>query len=169
MTPRRVLWVGLVAIGCVVLTAGPGWSESRDRLQPSRATATKRPPSVPSETELRKLVKVTLITFNDAVQTRDFSVLHSKTSVAFRKSYSPKRLRGIFWNFIVRKVDISPIVNLEPRWDDPPVINADGRLQLQGHFETTPSVVKFEFLYTYEGGEWRLTHINVDVAPPPSQ
>ena len=82
MTPRRFLWVGLVAIGCVVLTAGTSWSESRDRLQPSRATATKRPPSVPSETELRKLVKVTLITFNDAVQTRDFSVLRSKTSVA---------------------------------------------------------------------------------------
>ena len=49
---------------------------------------------VPSERALEALVKATLLTFNDANVTGNFTVFHAKLAKPFRQQFTPERLAG---------------------------------------------------------------------------
>lgn len=121
---------------------------------------------LPSGVETRRLVKITLITFNNAVKTGNFSVLHTKAATPFRRKYKPAGLRWLFRDFRARKIDIAAIVNLEPIWAEAPQVDNNGQLRLRGYFATLPSQVRFDLSYAKERKSWRLTRIGIDVGAP---
>ena len=51
---------------------------------------------VPSERALEALVKATLLTFNDANVTGNFTVFHAKLAKPFRQQFTPERLQETF-------------------------------------------------------------------------
>ena len=57
----------------------------------------------------------------------------------------------------------SPAV--EPVFSEPPKVDGDGALVLQGAYPTTPNKVDFRLKYVYEKTAWKLIGIKVDVKP----
>ena len=126
----------------------------------------KKKADLPSGVATRRLVKVSLITFNNAVRTGNFTVLHAISADAFRRKYKPAGLRWLFRDFRKRKVDIAAIVNLEPVWAEAPHVDKTGQLRLRGYFATVPLQVRFDLSFAKERKLWRLTRIGLDVGAP---
>jgi hypothetical protein len=115
------------------------------------------------------LIKTTLLTFNDANVTQNYSVLHSKLSKQFRDQFSPERLKEVFKPFVEQKIDIDLIAAKPPIPAKAAEIDDRGVLSLTGHFDTKPSHVFYDLGYVMSDGEWKPIKINVNVKPPESK
>jgi hypothetical protein len=120
---------------------------------------------VPPPKPLEALVKATLMTLNDANLTGDYRVLHARLSGPFRQQYTPERLKQSFREFHDKNVDIDIVCALAPVWEQPPVVDAEGKLVLRGMFPTEPTRVSFEMDFLAWDREWKLIRSNVRVAP----
>lgn len=120
---------------------------------------------VPSDKELKALALGSLLSFNDAIQTKSFEKFHSKIAKLWQKEVTPEKLLQIFQAFIDKEIDISSIAKLAPTFAKTPAVNDDGLLVLQGSYPTQPSKVSFELKYVYEDDSWKLAGINVQVKP----
>ncbi|HMG03808.1 MAG TPA: hypothetical protein VK581_00020 [Chthoniobacterales bacterium] len=118
---------------------------------------------VPTDKELRKLALDSLLSFNVAVQTKDFGNFYDKSAKLWQKETSPKELREIFHSFIEKEINIAPIAKLEPAFDGTPAVNEDGFLVLKGSYPTKPNKVFFELKYFYEDESWKVVGINVQL------
>ena len=151
--------LGIVLLAGLAVGAGGAGAASPGEHQLAAAAT----PAAPSDAVARRMAKIALITFNNAVATGNFTVLRLRTAKRFRASFSAVKLRRRFAAFIKRRVDLSPIVSLGVNWAVRPAVDGKGRLRLRGHFKTVPKIVRFEFRYVFEGKEWMLTHIAVRV------
>ena len=123
---------------------------------------------LPTEEEAEALVRDSLIAFNAAIQTKSFVDFHKGVAVMWQKQVTPERLAQLFDPFIKAEANISGITQLEPTFEKPPAINDNGILELKGSYPTRPSRVMFDLGYLFEGSEWKLVKINVNVRPPES-
>jgi hypothetical protein len=130
-------------------------------------------PSVvmPDAEKIVLLVRTTLITLNDAVQTGNFTVLRDKAAPGFREANSAARLGQIFADLASRKVDLSVVSVLSPQLTEAPALDqAKGMLNIKGYFPTKPVQINFEMLFQSVAGRWRLFGLSVqpsNAAPPP--
>src|SRR5882672_8515885 len=90
--------------------------------------------NLPDDTEQEILVKTTLMTFNDANLTGNYSVLHDKAAAPFRKQLPVKKLVEAFKEFRDKKVDIASIVADDIGSGSEAKID-DGVLFLKGRFK----------------------------------
>jgi hypothetical protein len=116
---------------------------------------------VPSERALESLVKVSLLSFNDANVTGIYTVFHARLSKPFREQFPPERLKAAFKDFADKGIDIDSIAALKPTYDPEPKVDDDGRLIVRGWFPTEPVQVHFVLDYIPSDGEWKLVSINV--------
>jgi hypothetical protein len=123
----------------------------------------QKPPE-PVQQEI--LVKTTLLTFNDANVTQNYSVLHSKLSKQFRDQFPPERLKEVFKPFVEQKIDLDFIAAKAPIPAKAAEIDERGVLSLNGHFDSQPSHVFYDLGYVMSEGEWKPIKINVNVKPP---
>jgi hypothetical protein len=121
---------------------------------------------LPDETQQEVLIKTTLLTFNDANVTGNYTVLHAKLSKPFRDQYSPERLKETFKVFSEKHVDLEIIAAKSPISTEARV-NDDGALLLSGYFDTRPSRVYYDLAFIMSDGEWKATKINVNIRRPP--
>ena len=122
---------------------------------------------VPSDRVLEALVKVSLLTLNDANVTGNYSVLHAKLSKPFREQFSPEKLKETFREFSRKNADYDIIAAMTPAYDPKPVVDEDGKLVVKGTFPTEPSRLFFELDFIPSDGEWKLIRIHVKVDPKP--
>jgi hypothetical protein len=122
---------------------------------------------VPSERALEALVKASLLSFNDANVTGNYTVFHAKLSKPFRQQFPPERLQETFKDFSRNNVDFDIVAALKPTYVRPPVVDSDGKLLVKGYFPTEPMRVNFELDFIPSDGEWKLIRINVKVDSPP--
>lgn len=158
VTRRRAASLGFALLAWLAI-AGPADAASRGNRQMA----------APSDAVARRMVKIALITFNNAVKTGNFTVLRLRTAKRFRASFSAVKLRRRFAAFSKRRIDLSPIVSLGVIWAARPAVGKKGRLRLRGYFRTVPKIVRFDFRYAFEGGAWMLTHIAIRVTDPPAK
>lgn len=114
------------------------------------------------------LIKSTLMTFNDANVTGDYTVLHAKLSKPFRDQFSAERLKEVFKVFADKKIDFDIVVAKKPIPSKDAQVSDRGVLALSGYFDTTPSNVIYDLEYIMSDGEWKPIKINVDVKRPDS-
>ena len=57
-------------------------------------------------------------------------------------------------------IDISSIKNSQPSFDNPPAIDADGTLVMNGTYDGKPPVV-FKLKYRYEDNTWKVVGMNI--------
>ena len=124
---------------------------------------------VPTERALEALVKVTLLSFNDANITGNYTVFHAKLSKPFRQQFSPERLAETFKDFARKDIDFDIIAAYKPVYDPPAKVDKDGRLLVQGHFATEPTRVVYDLEFIPSDGEWKLISINVKTQRAPSK
>ena len=122
-------------------------------------------PKVPAEKELKTLALNSLLSFNKAVQAKDFTGFHKEISALWQAQVTPTKLKESFQTFIDQQLDISPISAVEPVFDETPKIDGDGVLVVKGSYPTTPTKVDFRLKYLYEKTAWRLVGIKVDAKP----
>jgi hypothetical protein len=116
---------------------------------------------VPSERTLETLVKASLVSFDDAVLTGNFAVLHARLAKPLRDKYSPEELAKIFKTFAEQKAELYVVTTYKPTYDPPPSIDNEGKLLVKGVFPTEPSKVAFDLTFVQSEGAWRLIGINV--------
>jgi hypothetical protein len=112
--------------------------------------------------EVEQLIAQTLLAFNHAIKTKNFTAFHDSLSEAWKKQSTPSSLQASFQEFIDKKIDIAPIKGQKPQVD-PPQQAVDNTLQLKGRYQTTPSPIGFELEYAHEKGDWKLQRIAIRV------
>lgn len=122
---------------------------------------------VPSDQALEALVKTSLLTFNDANVTGNYSVMNAKLSKPFRQQFPPERLKETFKEFNDKSIDFDIIAALIPVYDPKPVVDGEGKLIVKGSFPTEPNRLLFELDYIPSDGEWKLIRINVKLGAKP--
>lgn len=164
---------GLLTAALILSHLGPGVPGAMAAAAGKASNAAKKIPNklppAPDEKRAASMVKVTLVTLNNAVQSKNFSVLWSQAAYAFRRKYTVVKLRHAFAPFIKQGVDLASALNLNPEWSAPPDVDAHGELRLSGWFRTQPRIVRFDLRYTHERGRWRLSMIDVDTTQPAKQ
>ena len=121
---------------------------------------------VPNAELQEVLIKASLLSFNDANVTGNFTVFHAKLSKPFRDQFSPEKLAGIFKEFHDKHMDFDIIAAKKPVGTEEPKVDDRGILSLKGYFDTTPSRVNYDLAFLMSDGEWKLIKINVDVKKP---
>jgi hypothetical protein len=122
----------------------------------------------PPTPELQEvLIKASLITFNDANVTGNYSVLHAKMSKPFRDQFTPEKLKEAFKAFVDQHIDFDIVVAKPPVPTEAVKVDDDGRLALRGYFDTKPSRVHYDLAFIMSEGEWKLIKLNVDVKKAP--
>jgi hypothetical protein len=149
-TPTRLLVLIGAAVIAAVLIVAPAQAQLK----------------LPDKNAQEVLIKTTLLTFNDANVTGNYSVLHAKAAKPFRDQFPPDRLKEVFKAFAEKHIDFDIIATKTPLPTQEPKIDENGTLMLQGYFDTTPSHVYYDLHYILSDGEWKPIKINVNVKAP---
>jgi hypothetical protein len=136
----------------------------------NRATG-PTPPSAPTDQQDSQrtaaviLVKNALLAVNQGNLTGNYTVLRDLASPSFREKNSAADLAAIFQDIRRQKVDLSPIVVLDPTLNQPR-IDANARLVLEGFFDTQSLRINFQlvFLKAPTGG-WMIHGVSLNAAP----
>jgi hypothetical protein len=128
------------------------------------ASAQKVPDPVP----LEALIKVTLLSFNDANVTGNYTVLHAKLSKPFRDQFPPDRLKEVFKAFSDNHIDFDIIAAKPPIATEEPKVSDSGTLSVKGRFDTNPNV-NYDLDFIMSDGEWKAIKINVRLGKPDGQ
>jgi hypothetical protein len=120
---------------------------------------------VPSDAKLQTLAKQTLMDFNTAIQSDDFSDFHDTLSEPFQKQVSADKLGGVFHEFVEKKMSFDTAKDLDATFSPSPEITNDAgykMLVLKGYYPTKPRKTNFEFKYINEDSKWKLSSIDVN-------
>jgi len=139
---------------------GGAWKLVGINVQFQKAKETKK--EVPSEGEVKKLTDETLLSFNEAVQSKDFDAFYKSIAKLWQEQTTPDKLKAAFKTFVDQKFDIASVVkNVKPTYEPSPAINSNGFLVVKGSYPIKPDKLTFELKYLTEGGAWKLFGINV--------
>lgn len=119
---------------------------------------------MPSEAQLQELARETVLDFNDAIQSEDFTAFHSKISKPFQKQASPERFKQVFAEFLNNNIDFKEVEDLTAEFSPAPALGKESGynvLSLNGSYATSPRRTKFELKYIPEGKEWKLIFIRI--------
>ena len=112
------------------------------------------------------LSKATLLTFNDANVTGNYTVLHAKLSKPFWDQFPSEKLKAVFKEFADKHIDFDLIAARTPVSSEEAVVNDQGVLKLYGYFDTKPSRINYQLEFIRSDGEWKAIKINVDLKKP---
>ena len=125
---------------------------------------------VPPDSEIQSMIKETMSDFANAVDTEDFSKLHSKASSDFQSSYTPSQMKDAFGSIIDKKDLALPSLknagSVTATFSPAPSIRNEKGLNilvLTGDFPAKPYPVKFEFEYVWRDGGWKLLKLKVNM------
>lgn len=128
---------------------------------------------MPNTAQLADLVHDTTRKFNDAIRTGDFHDFYLSISRQWKDGQrntgeaaagvTENMLKNHFQGFTDQKIDISGAANVPPVYDQTPIINQDGLLELHGHFDLPQFRVNFYYEYAYELPRWKLFGINLNL------
>lgn len=146
---------------------GSASSPASPRVVTTKANAGKG--ETPSQEEMNQIVEQTLLDFNQALQTEDFTSFRANVSKPFRDQYTEEKFREGFATFISKKdaMDkvLTSISRMEPEYTSgPEVVKQAGTkiLKATGSYQTFPGM-KFDLSFIPEKTEWKLLKIEVRV------
>ena len=118
--------------------------------------------AMPDAEKIVLLVRTTLITLNDALQTGNFTVLRDIAAPGFREANTAGRLAQSFSDLTRKNIDLSAVTVITPQLTEPPSLDREkGMLRLKGYFPGEPVQINFELLYEAVDGRWRLFGLSV--------
>ncbi len=136
---------------------------------PQSAAAQAAQPQVvmPDAEKIVLLLRTTLITLNDAIQTGNYTVLRDRGAPGFRDTNSAARLSQSFSDIAAKGVDLSIVTVMAPQLTEPPGLDQQkGMLHLKGYFPSKPVQINFEVLYQAVAGHWQLFGLSVQPSAP---
>ncbi len=131
---------------------------------PAANVAPTRPP-VPAAETLVLLIRMSLLTLNDALQTGNYTVLRDRGSPAFRAANSAAKLARIFTRLEEQGIDLGLVTIRAPQLTAATVTDPGQRLHIVGFFPGQPTQLDFDLVYEPVDGQWRLFGIAVAESP----
>lgn len=121
--------------------------------------------AMPDADKIVLMLRSTLLTLNDALQTGNYTVLRDMGAPGFRDANTAARLTQIFAPLAAQGADLTAVAVLAPQLTEVPTIDPQRRmLRLKGFFPGQPQQINFEILYEPVAGRWRLFGISVAMA-----
>ncbi len=124
---------------------------------------------VPNNNVLTILVRTTITALNHANRTGNYTVFRDLGSAGFQKANTAAKLAVIFSKLRRLDLDLGPIVLFDPKFTQPPAIDKNGMLRLNGFFPTSPQRVNFSLSYQRIAHSWRLFGISVSSTKTPAR
>ena len=118
---------------------------------------------IPDDDDQDIMIRSTLMTFNDANVTGNYSVLIAKASSQFQQQVTPEKLSTAFEGFRKNKFYIDDVVTADYDSYEKAKVDGEGVLTLAGVFKTDELTVKYSLRYAKNDNVWKLLGINVDV------
>ena len=118
---------------------------------------------VPKETKLKRIVRETMLDFDQAVRDRALRQFYDTMWTA-RTEISYWKFELTFQGFLDDDVDLSGVQQVEPEFVDPPKLDRTSEgtlLVVNGRFDAEGGQVPFTFRYKYKHPIWLLLNINV--------
>ena len=119
--------------------------------------------SLPSDDEQEVLIRTTLMTFNDANMTANYSVLHAKASKEVQAQLSIEKLFDTFKPFRTNQLFFEDIIYEDYDSYEDAKIDDEGALVLAGVFKTDSIRVKYRLRFVKNDAAWKWLGINADV------
>ncbi|MEZ5827438.1 MAG: hypothetical protein R3D01_03230 [Hyphomicrobiales bacterium] len=149
-----------LALGAGLILATVGQALAQKSVEV--AVAQPQTVAMPDAEKIVLLLRNSLVTLNNAVQSGNFTVLRDVAAPGFREANSAAKLAQIFANLSAQKVDLAAVAVIAPKLTQSPQLDqAKGMLHLQGYFPGQPVQINFELLYQAVNGQWRLFGISV--------
>jgi hypothetical protein len=120
---------------------------------------------LPDEKEVRQMILRVLAKFDEAVQQKSFKDFYDDVAVAWQKQLSVGQLERAFQPFVNAGVHLGGFREAEMQLDGPAVINTEGVLVVNGHFQTAPWQVYFSMKFMYELPRWKLFGLDLNLQP----
>jgi hypothetical protein len=118
---------------------------------------------MPDAEKIVLLLRSTLNTLNDAIQTGNFTVLRDMGAPGFRDANSAAQLSRSFSDLASKQIDLSTVSVIAPQLTQPPALDqAKGMLHLKGYFPGKSAQLNFEMLYQAVDGRWRVFGLSVN-------
>lgn len=170
--------VGAIALGCSCgkdLDLGNiGKNTNSTSTSTNSITNTSTSPTsdgtIPSEAVVEELVKETTAQFADAVDSEDFSNLHSSASEDFQTSYSVEEMKTAFKSYTDKKKIVVPVLrkveSTDAEFTSPPGTRTEKGLTIlmaKGKFPTKPYNVRYDYEYVLRGGDWKLLKLVINI------
>lgn len=157
----------LAAVGLAALLASSLASPvaAQNKIaQPTLAQAAAAGPSqltVPPAEKLVLLIRLSLLTLNDAILTGNYSVLRDRGGPSFRQANSAAGLARIFTTLEAQRPDLAAVAVLTPQLSEAEIVGPEQRLHIRGHFPMQPMQVNFELMFEPAEGQWQLFGLSV--------
>ncbi len=116
---------------------------------------------IPSDNEQEILIRTTLMTFNDANLTGNYTVLHAKASREFQAQLTVDDLARAFQKYRDLAVNIESIVADDIASSEDATIDKSGILSLVGAFKDDEKRVRYKLRFVQNKGDWKLLAIDV--------
>ena len=138
----------------LLAVVGPAWAQT---AQPQVV--------IPEAEKIVLLVRNTLITLNNALQTGNFTVLRDMGAPGFRDANTAAGLAQAFSDLASKNIDLSTVSVITPQLIEQPSLDHEtGMLHLKGYFPGKPVQINFELIYQAVDGYWRLFGLSVQPA-----
>jgi hypothetical protein len=128
------------------------------------ARAQTQPPPLDPAAQVM-LIRNTITLINHGNLTGNYTVVRDLASDGFRKRNSAADLAATFANLREQKLDLSPILVIDPQLAEAPREIGPGRLQMVGQFPTRPQAVQFVLVFQHVGAGWMIDEVSLRVAP----
>ena len=116
---------------------------------------------MPSDDEQDVLIRTTLLTFNDANMTGNFSVFYAKAAKQFQEKYSAEKMAAGFESFRTKELFFEEVATAD--YDSEEEAKFDqGALVLAGVFKTGDMQIKYRLRYVQNAKVWKLIGLDVD-------
>lgn len=120
---------------------------------------------VPSAEKLVLLVRLSLLTLNDALQTGNYTVLRDRAGPSFSRNNTAAQLGRIFAQLENQNLDLSAVAMQIPTLTAAEVSDAQPLLHIAGSFPGQSGPLSFDLTYEAYAGHWRLFGISVSELP----
>ena len=117
---------------------------------------------IPSDDEQDVLIRTTLMTFNDANMTGNYSVLLAKASKQFQAQVSAEKLFASFEAFRKNELYFESVATDDYDSYEKAKFDAEGALVLAGVFKGDDMQVKYRLRFVQNDKAWKMLGINVD-------
>src|ERR1700684_3803813 len=136
---RRLICASIALIALMVISLGSAFAAS-----------------VPDDDDQDVLIRTTLMTFNDANMTNNYSVLLAKASKELQSQISAEQLQTAFAGFRQNELFFEDVVTADYDSFEKAKIDNEGALVLVGVFKTDDMQVKYNLRFKQNNKSWKL-------------
>jgi hypothetical protein len=168
----RNMFLAAVAalVGSALLASSPTLAQAQDNKPPAAAQPAPSPPArlpVPPAENLVLLIRLSLLTLNDALQTGNYTVLRDRAGPSFQRGNTAAALSRVFAKLEAQGIDLAGVAIMTPQLSAAEVGGVEQRLHVRGNFPGQPTQIDFDLTYEPSDGHWKLYGLSVAAVQTP--